>query len=57
VCCNYNLNTLTDVPYQMTVGGAFVCAVKTRSFVITRFFPVDPHNRVIMELQCTTLYT
>ena len=24
VCCNYKLNTLTDVPYQMTVGGAFV---------------------------------
>ena len=22
--CNYKLNTLTDVPYQMTVGGAFV---------------------------------
>ena len=24
VCCNYKLNKLTDVPYQMTVGGAFV---------------------------------
>jgi len=24
VCFNHKTNTLTDVPYQMTVGGAFV---------------------------------
>ena len=60
VCCNYKLNTLTDVPYQMMVGGAFVylCEIEQRSrvfitlSVITRFFPVYPDGRVLMELQC-----
>ena len=57
------INTLTDVPYQMTVGGAFVYVFKkpvkevalnnglvyiTRS-VIMLFFPVDPDGRIIME--------
>ena len=56
------INTLTDVPYQMTVGGAFVYIFKkpvkdngrvhiTRS-VIMLFFPVDPDGRIIMESQC-----
>ena len=59
------LNTLTDVPYKVTVGGAFVYVCErdrvkyfvyvTRS-VITRFFPVDPDDRVIMELQCIYIY-
>ena len=61
------LNTLTDVPYQMKVYRALFTYVKpvkevaskilnngrvyiTRS-VITRFFPMDPDDRVIMELQ------
>jgi len=59
VCCNYKLNTLTDVPYQMTVGGAFVhvCEnmwkrLEPRSRVYNAFFPVDPDDRVIIELQC-----
>ena len=53
----------------MTMGGAsvYVCerdlnngrVYITRSFitrsVITCFFPVDPEDRVIMELQCITL--
>ena len=53
MCCNYKLNTLTDVPYQMTVGGAFVYVCErdlnngrvyiTRS-VITRFFPRGPRR-------------
>ena len=58
------LNTLTDVPYQMMVGGAFATYVKTcergrvkdfeqRSRVYNAFFPVDPDNRVIMESQCS----
>ena len=52
-------NTLTDVPYKMMVGGAFVYVCErdrlkdfvyiTRS-VITQFFPADPDDRVIMEL-------
>ena len=48
------LNTLTDVPYQMTVGGAFVYVCKRGRVkdYITRFFPVDPNDRVIMKLQC-----
>ena len=29
VCCNYKLNTLTDVPYQMTGGGVLFTYVKT----------------------------
>jgi len=29
VFCNYKLNTLTDVPYQMTVSGAFVYVRET----------------------------
>ena len=57
------LNTLTDIPYEMMVGGTFVYVCErdrvkgflyiTR-FVITLFFPVDP-DRVIMELQCSIL--
>jgi len=48
------LNTLTDVPYQMTVGGAFVYVCKWGRVkdYISRFFPVDPNDRVIMKLQC-----
>ena len=48
-----HLNTLTDVPYEMTVGGAFVYVCErdrvkdfvyiTRS-VITRFFPRGPRR-------------
>jgi len=58
------LITLTDVPYKMTLGGAFVyiCErdrVKDLVYitlsVITLFFPVDPDDRVIMELQCIGL--
>ena len=55
-------NTLTDVPYEMMVGGAFVYVCErdrvkgflyiTR-FVITLFFPRGP--RVIMELKCSIL--
>ena len=45
------LNTLTDVPYEMTVGGAFVYVCerdRVKDFVyITR--------SVIMELQCNLL--
>ena len=36
-----HLNTLTDVPYKMTVTGAV--------------FLVDPDDRVIMESQCITI--
>ena len=58
------LNTLTDVPYLMTVGGAFVYVCENlveiawkilnnvrvyNESVITRFFP---DNRVIIESQC-----
>ena len=33
MCCNYKLNTLTDVPYQMRVGGAFVyVCVRVKDF-------------------------
>jgi len=58
------LNTLTDVPYETMVGGAFVYVCErdcVKDFVyimrsvITRFFPVDPDDRVIMELQCIYL--
>jgi len=45
----YNLNTLTDVPYEMMVGGAFIYVCerdRVKEFVyITR--------SVIMELKCT----
>jgi len=56
------LNTLTDVPYKMTMGGAFVYVCESdrvKDFVyitwsvLTHFFSVDPDDRVIMELQCT----
>ena len=40
------LNTLTDVPYKMMVGGVFVYVRET----------VDPDDRVIMELQCNTKF-
>ena len=62
------LNTLTDVPYEMTVGGAFVGAFvyvrerdRVKDFVYynavryNTFFPVDPDDPVIMELQCILL--
>ena len=43
---NIKLNTLTDVPYQMTVCGAFVYVCKRGRIkdYITRFFPVDPND-------------
>jgi len=41
------LNTLTDVPYEMTVGGAFV-------YVCER--DRGHNDRIIMELQCSRLY-
>ena len=60
------LNTLTDVPYRMTVGGAFVYVCEnlltdfeqqSRVYNVACYnaggFPVDPDNRVIMESQCT----
>ena len=62
------LNTLSDGPYQMTVGGAFVWVCENlwkrdrvvdfeqRSRVYNELFPVDPDDRVIMELQCITIY-
>ena len=61
------LNTLTDVPYQITVGKAFVYGcergrVKLKDFEqrshvynavrYNAFSPVDPDDRVIMEPQC-----
>ena len=43
----------------MTVGGAFVYVcergLNNGRVYITRFFPVDPDDCVIMELQCITL--
>jgi len=43
----------------MTVDGAFVyvCVKDFEQTVacITRFFPVDPDDRVIMELQCSSI--
>ena len=54
------LNTLTDVPYEMTVGGIFVYVCerdRVKDFVyITLGFPMDPDDRVIMELQCIYQY-
>ena len=58
------LNTLTDVPYQMTVGGAFVYVCERdrvkdfeqRSRVyIACFFLMDHDDRFIMELQCISI--
>ena len=49
------LNTLTDVPYEMTVGGAFVYVcerdrVNDFMYIQRVFFRVDRDDRVIMEL-------
>ena len=61
------LNTLTDVPYQIMVGGAFVYIRENlckrsrlkilnniRVCIYNAFFPVDPDDRVIVESQCST---
>ena len=55
------LNTLTDVPYQMMVGGAFVYACENRvkdfeqrSRVYNAFFSREHDDRVIMESQNRT---
>jgi len=55
---------MTDVPYQMTVGGAFVYVLENlgkrsrKRWTVALYnavrpvFPVDPNTRVIMESQC-----
>jgi len=56
-------STLTDVPYQMTVVGAFAYVCENlwkRAHVYNAvhynvFFPVDNDDHVIMELQCIHL--
>ena len=56
------LNTLTDVPYEMTVGGAFVYVCerdRVKDFVyITRFFPRGPRRpryNVVAVYTCITI--
>ena len=52
--CNYKLNTLTDVPYQMTVGGAFVYVCERG-----RVKDFEQRSRVynpIMELHCIYIF-
>ena len=52
--CKYKLNTLTDVTYQMTVGGAFVYVCERG-----RVKDFEQRSRVynaIMELHCIYIF-
>ena len=53
VCCNYKLNTLTDVPYQMTVGGAKKFEQRSRVYNAVRYNGVAVYYDMTIQLKLT----
>ena len=50
------LNTLTDIPYQMTVALKILNNGRMyRMQSVITFFLMDPNDRIIMELQCIVI--
>ena len=53
VCCNYKLNTLTDVPYQMTVDGTKKFEQRSRVYNAVCYNGVAVYYDMTIQLKLT----